>query len=83
MKEAEWKQKEYINYTPALQSPPIPRPPPKDASRPKTSVTATALSQLVLCRRRYRLPDLVPSFHHFKLRQGAKWTMRTDDLLLR
>jgi hypothetical protein len=40
------------------------------------SAAATAPSQLVIRRRRYRLPGLVSSFRCFKLRQGAKWTIR-------
>jgi hypothetical protein len=37
-----------------------------------TSAATAAPSQLVLRRRRYRLPDQMSSFHRFKLRQGAK-----------
>jgi hypothetical protein len=63
------------NLAPALQRPPIPRPPTKTVPSLKTSAAATAPSQLVPRRRRYRLPDHVPSFRRFKLRQGAKWTI--------
>jgi hypothetical protein len=54
----------------------------EDCPAVRTSAAATALSQLTLRRRRYRLPDQLPSFHRFKLRQGAKWTKRPDNLLL-
>ncbi len=76
-KKAEYRKYTTISYelTPALQSPPIPHPLPEAAPKQKTSATATAPSQLVFRRRRYRLPDQMASFHRFKLRQGAKWTI--------
>ncbi len=63
------------NFAPALQSPQIPRPSTKAVPLLGTSAAATAPSQRVLRRRRCRLPDQMPSFHRFKLRQGAKWTI--------
>jgi hypothetical protein len=71
------------NFAPALQRPQIPRPLTRAVPPLGASAAATAPSQLMLRRRRYRLPDHVPSFRHFKLRQGAKWTIKTDDHLLR
>jgi hypothetical protein len=70
------------NFAPALQRPQIPRPPTRAVPPQGASAAATGPSQLVLRRRHYRLPDHVPSFRRFKLRQGAKWTMKTDDHLL-
>jgi hypothetical protein len=64
------------NFAPALQRPPIPRPPVKAVPPLGTSAAATAPSQLALRRRRYRLPEHMPSFHRFKLRQGVKWMIR-------
>ncbi len=60
------------NFAPALQNSQIPRPPTKAVPPLGTSAAATAPSQLVF---RYRLPDQMSSFHRFKLRQGAKWTI--------
>ncbi len=67
------------NFSSAPQWPPIPRPLMNVVPPLRTSAAATSLSQLVLRRCRYRLPDLVSSFRHFKLRQGVKWTIKTDD----
>jgi hypothetical protein len=79
----EYKLLSTTNFSPALQQPPIPRPLTKAVPLLRMSATAIAPSQLVLRRRRYRLPDQMPSFHRFKLWQGMKWTIKTDDPLLR
>ena len=58
---------------------------PAHEDRPslRTSAAATAPLQLVLRRRRYRLPDQMASFRRFKLRQRGEMDDDTDDLLLR
>jgi hypothetical protein len=75
MKEAEYKQSKSHNLYSSSSATTDFMSAPKAAPQPKTSATAIALSQLVLRRRRYRLPDHVLSFRRFKLWQGAKWTI--------
>ncbi len=73
--ETKQRNQQKYRFSPALQRIPASRQPTKTARREDERRRHRPVAAW-LRRRCYRLPDQMPSFHRFKLRQGAKWTIK-------